>query len=287
LLKSGYVARESGIDLLLSGSGGDFLFDGDLLAFAEDLLQGHPIRGIRGALRLRGVPQLDTPVARFSALLIRPVIQHVFPSFRRFVHRARARRRIRDDHRWAGPALRAWLDRQLWTSGRPPTRSETGNELLDIREAFQLASLATGCRFAQPYLDDQLIAFIRGLPKHLLFHDDFRRGLFRFAFRSRLPDSVRLREGKAGFGSALAEVFLAAGGEKLIAPLFKMTHLADLGFIEPRAFRARLARFIENPSEPSQWLIVWPALAIEAFLTDLDTKRTSEHHFRARTGCCP
>jgi asparagine synthase (glutamine-hydrolysing) len=260
-------AAENGIEVLLSGEGGDHLFDGDTSVFADDLLSGHWLRALRGAAAVKGFPYLRSMRERMSDLLVRPAIRRAAPRIFHMIRAARNRRRLAKDFRWAGPALRPWIRRKLEGYSESNGVIAASDQFLDHRDVVQQFRLLTGCRFEDPYLDDDLVHFVDSLPKALLFHGGYRRGLFRFAFRHLLPDSVRLREDKSGFQNALGEIFEAGDGPKLVATHANMRHLADLEFIEPTAFRIRLEQLVRNPREGRQWLTTWPALAIEAFLS--------------------
>jgi asparagine synthetase B (glutamine-hydrolysing) len=265
-LKMSRWAGEQGIDLLLSGDGGDPLFDGDTSIFATDLLRGHPIRAVRAALGFKGYPYFASTRRRLSTLLLSPALHQMSPLVHGLIHTARARRQMSKDCRWAGPALRPWIDRKRSTYYVSTRLMAASDDFLDTRDHSQHVRLFSGCRAADPYLDDDLVSFVDALPKHLLFHGGYRRGLFRFAFQDLLPDSVRLRETKSSFEAALVEVFVAGGGENLVRTYSSMSHLADLGFIEPREFAVRLEQLVRNPAEGTQWIAIWPALVMEAFL---------------------
>jgi asparagine synthetase B (glutamine-hydrolysing) len=266
-------AREKGVEAILDGEGGDKLFDGDLTVFVATLLGGHPLRAIRDAGRLKGVAYLGSPQRRVVSLVLRPAARSLLPRLHRTVKRRRVRGRAASEFRWAGPKLRPALDAHLSTS-RTLDDLATGGEMLNYRDLCHRYWLHDRCRLVQPYLDDDLVEFVGSLPKELLFYGGYRRGLFRFAFRSMLPDSVRLRESKSGFGHAFAETFAAAGGAKRVEPYVSMRALSDLGLVEPAAFRVAFDQFHDHPTEPAHWLNIWPAIALEAFL-------------EARNGLCP
>jgi asparagine synthetase B (glutamine-hydrolysing) len=258
-------AKEQGSEVLLTGEGGDLVFDGDLGLFADQFLQGHPIRALRDAARLRGVPYLGRRLGRLSGLVLRPVVKRLVPGLHRSWRRARSRRFVERDLAWAGPCLRSLLRDRLETD--PPVDDIAMGELiLNMSDVSNNCSDYTECRTAHPYLDEDLVGFVGSLPRELLFHGGYKRGLFRLAFQKLLPESVRLRENKSGFGPAAAEIFVAAGGAKLIAPYTPMRRLSDLGLVEPEAFKTAAEHLVRDPSEPAQWVKIWPAIAIEAFL---------------------
>jgi asparagine synthase (glutamine-hydrolysing) len=262
-IELGRRAHSLGVEVLLDGECGDHLFDGDLSFFSSEALRGHIVRSMASAAGLRGIYWLDSPTRRMSSLVVRPTLKRLFP---RIAHLIRRVRQARDSGRacsWAGPRLRQLIETMPAHAGVPRDLSTDGL-LLDIRDMSQQWSLESGCRMEQPYLDDDLVEFAERIPKELMFYGGYRRGLFRHAFRDLLPDSVRLREGKSGFGAALAEAFHAAGGTRAFEPYLHMHALAELGFVDPPAFRTAFEVLARKPDDPSNWLELWPAIAIEA-----------------------
>jgi asparagine synthetase B (glutamine-hydrolysing) len=266
-LEMGHWARERGIEVFLGGEGGDQLFDGDMTLFASQLLAGHSLRALQNAARLRGLPYLRSSKQRIVSLVVRPAVKHAFPRLTSLVRRWRTvRGAALARYPWAGPALRRAL-KAHWPIRHVDADPISGGDTMNRRQLEQSCSLYSGCRWAQPYLDDDIAAFVSHLPKELLFHGGYRRGLFRHAFRHLLPDSVRLRESKSGFGAALAETFNAAGGMKLLDPYISMPILSDLGFVEPQSFRKSVTDLAAHPNDPARWMQIWPAVAMEAFLS--------------------
>jgi asparagine synthetase B (glutamine-hydrolysing) len=263
-------ARERSIEVIVQGEGGDQLLDGDFDLFLNDFLQGHPVRALREASRLRGIRGLRSPQRRVSKLILRPAVKRLFPPLTRLVRRARhLRHGLSSEFSWAGAALRPALD-ALTSIDLDHDDLATGGEILKRRDFSHNCFLYGGCRSAEPYLDEDLVSFVAALPKHLLFHGGYRRGLLRHAFRCILPDSVRLRETKSDFRHALGRTFRAAGGYALIAPYADVRALSDLGLVRPKAFRAAINRFVLDPDNSAHWVEVWPAIVLEAFLTGVN-----------------
>jgi asparagine synthetase B (glutamine-hydrolysing) len=267
LIGVGEWARERGIATVVNGEGGDSLFDGDVTVFSTGLMTRDGLRGICAAYGLKGLPHLGSPRRRVEMLVVRPALRRLLPRLHRSRRRKRIRRQLADSHRWLRPELRRLLEDQLCAEAGETARAWDWM-VLDNREFLDRCALHSGCRFAQPYLDEDLVDFIEALPARLLFHGGYRRGLYRFAFRRLLPDSVRLREWKSGFGPALGESFVAAGGARLIAPYRQLPRLAALGLVEPREFHAVAERLVGDPAEAKQWMGPWAAIALEAFLAD-------------------
>jgi asparagine synthase (glutamine-hydrolysing) len=270
-LEAARRAKAQGIELLLKGDGGDELFNGDPGVFAEVALKGHLVRAIRDVGRLRGVPELEAPLTRLSTLLLRPLARKCLPRLRTLLQEARVRRRAASEFSWIRPALRPALDRLLhWDRTKDLSRADV---MLEVREFYHQCFVETGCPTALPYFDEDLVAFVESLPKELLFHTGYKRGLFRFAFRDILPESVRLRETKSGFGQAFAETFAAAGGVKKIEPYLDLRRISELDLVDLKKFAIEVQRLVREPHEPNRWLTLWPVIAMECFLRTVRDER--------------
>jgi asparagine synthase (glutamine-hydrolysing) len=268
-------AREQGVDVILQGEGGDQLFFGDLEIFADDFLQGHPVRALREVSRLRGIPWFPSRFQRISGMVLEPAARRRLPRLERLVRRARRlRRRTPSSLPWAGTALRPTLD-ALGSIHRGAEDMALGGEVLNVREFSERCGAWGGCRWAEPYLDEDLVAFVMSLPKHLLFHGGYGRGLFRHAFRGLLPESIRLRETKSGFAPALEATFRAAGARRLVEPHAGAGVLADLGLVRPKEFRSAVEQFLQDPQNPAHWFDVWPVIVLEAFVSRSAEERPS------------
>lgn len=262
------IAREHGADVALTGGGGDEVFDGDLRVFAERARSGAWLRASLAAARLRE-PGERTPLGRVRDLVVRRVASDLLPAWLRKAHG----RRAADAPAWSGSRLRAFVEREhVATRSRRSTDGAARFDAFahdphlanasDMRGQLETAS---GCVRVEPYLDDDLVEFVAGLPPSLLFHDDRMRGLFRLAMRGLVPERLRLRRDKASCIAALREALDASGGLASLAELATMRALGDLGLVEPAKFSARFDDFVRAPMLGGIWMEIWPALAVEAF----------------------
>lgn len=268
------AAKARGADRVLSGAGGDDLFDGDPTELAS-LLPRHPLAAL-ARVRSMSVPWKASTLARARDFLVRPALSPLVPHAWRL---ARRRRTYADLFPWAGAVLRRAIEMSIADSSARPrahgsphdryeqlARSPQLHEVATMRVQFEAAS---ALRRVDPFLDPEVLAFVARLPPLTLLHGNQLRGLFRECARDLVPDSVRLRTDKAAFEPAQTEMVRAAGGFETLRSLASVTRAADLGLVEPAVFQPAfdaLARDPEGGLAPGDWLGVWPILAVEAFL---------------------
>lgn len=259
-------ARQNGAEVVLSGCGGDELFDGDPWEISELVRRGRPVSAIRLASRLRG---FDRP--RLAALQW-PLRRLVASRVPLAIRRRRARRAPLAIPTWAGPRLARWFreererafERTIDPEYRGPTSLDLHRvQLLTLRH---LVVTASGLPRRDPYMDPRFRAAMARVPHHLLLHGGVRRGLFRHALRDLLPRMLRERLDKAFVEPALARWLEANGGIERFRPLASATELAARGLAEPRAFQRAFDAFAKNREDDDAWTTLWPALASEAFL---------------------
>jgi hypothetical protein len=262
------AAKAGGADVVLTGVGGDSVFDGDPACFAEAAARGHLLRAFRAAIRLKE-PWYSTPASRIYHYVLRPLVRDATPSVFRSAWRVRRARRALPA--WAGPRLRSlpFANSAYVPHGGPSGRFASlsfGPGILSMSEMRGQIEAATSLRCAAPLLDPTISELLSSLHPEILLHGDRVRGLLRLAAAGKIPDCVRLRNDKAAFECAVTEMVGAAGGLDALGDITKVRALADLGIVEPQSFQRALARF--RAGEDDGWLDVWPALACESFLVD-------------------
>jgi asparagine synthase (glutamine-hydrolysing) len=178
---------------------------------------------------------------------------------------------------WAGPAMRRHAEERLARGLRSrPTWEQSRHE--KMRQFFRWRSYdliafdrnqfeaQTGVTRFDPYLDPDVVRATACLPDHELVKDGIARAPLRAAVRGLLPEDVRMRRDKASFERA-CEAMLHALPASRLEPLAEATAVADLGLVEPRAFRDECLAFLRKPADhPNGWVPLWPVLAAEAFI---------------------
>jgi asparagine synthase (glutamine-hydrolysing) len=264
------AARSHGAEVVLTGVGGDDLYEGDPRLIGERARSGGLLDALIEALLMRAYWQ-PSAWGRVRDFVLRPLVTPWIPST---VRLARLRRLSARGLPWASPFARAVL---AASCRLPRAPAKTGDAFvgdlavspyladpIDVRERLEAK---TGCVVRDPLFAPELVDVIASIPAEMLMHGQRLRGLFRLALAGLVPDEVRLRTDKAGFELALAEMLAAAGGLRAFADLSGAHALGELGLLEPRKF----ARAFEDAAGRngthgwSSWSHLWPVLALEAF----------------------
>ena len=265
-------AHEAGASRVLAGLGADQWFDGDPDA-ASLLLSG---AGLRDAVSAAQVFERAGRRRAMSRVLWPAVRRQVPWVLRRMTRGLRSRAEVPT---WAGSRTRRVVteahERALadkpWVELTAEERVLEGFRDPHLARAstlrLQLERLA-GIVRVDPYLDADLATFaLSASPELLLGQDDprERRGLFREALRGVLPESVRTRQDKASFAPVNRALFqppLLAKIEKEA----KVSRLADLQIVEPKAFQEAYESVVSGAGSESLVAQLYAVLAVEAFL---------------------
>jgi hypothetical protein len=118
-----------------------------------------------------------------------------------------------------------------------------------------------------PLLDDDFLRFAAALSPLSLLQGGYLRGLMREAMRGLVPEDLRLRETKGAWCWFVEQTLEKAGGLKLFASLADVHRLADLGLVEPRAFKKVFDEGCRRPAE-ADYDELWRVLSLEAFVRE-------------------
>ncbi len=268
----GLAAKHSGASVLLSGHGGDDMFQGDPGFFLKRARRGQALDALVRAARL-DVYWSASALERMYLLVVRPLLSSAIPaSVRRGVRGTRRRGRVA--YEWAGPSLHRYFEEradaagstnQLPCDGSFISELALGDMCLEVRDARAQFEELTGSVSVDPFLDDDLAEFCASIPPEMFFLGNKSRGLYREALFGLIPDSIRLRTDKARFERGLGEMFRALDHGALDR-FAAMTALGDLGLVQPARYRPRYEAFARNPETPNDWSELWPAIGIEAFV---------------------
>ncbi len=265
----GSVAREVGVEVILTGDGGDEVLDGDPRLFADLLRKGHLSRAIAGAVRTRGV-FYQGPLGRIARHLLRPLIEPLVPpQLKGAIDRVKARL-----PRWAGPKLAGSASpvaraRPLSSSQGTPSerygRLIHGSPLASGAPLRLQQEVLGGYTMRAPLFDDDLLRFAATLPPFSLLRGGYLRGLMRESMRSFVPEDVRLRETKGAWYWFIQQTIDLAGGLGAFAELVDVRMLAELGLVEPAPFRALFEDSARFPMG-ADYKVIWGVLSAEAFV---------------------
>jgi asparagine synthase (glutamine-hydrolysing) len=266
----GTVARSCGVDVVLTGDGGDEILDGHPRLFGELARRGQILRAIDGAFRTRGAYFQDhvQRVAGFLLTMLDPLLPTSgLLALRRWRQRP---------PRWTGAALARHAHLLIAPPEPQATLCETPGERyarLLRWNAFGPWSivrlqeeLVGGYTLRSPLLDDEFLRFAATLPPLSLMQGGFRRGLMREAMRGLVPEDLRLRETKGTSYFFIEQTLALAGGLDALIGLADVRMLADLGLVEPRPFREFFESFRGTSEDDANYADLWLILSAEAFL---------------------
>jgi asparagine synthase (glutamine-hydrolysing) len=275
-------ARAHGIDALLDGEGGDEVFGGAPYAIADRLRRG----GVRSAWRLTraltGMPA-DASNRRVAAYLriygLKGALPHGLHDRLR-----RSRGPLRHVPAHLGPvAGRLVLDNHdpiAWKRGSGPLwwRHQaylltTMRELLDAHGYLRRRATEAGLDPRHPFLHDvDLVELVLRLPPEPRFDRDRDRVLLRRAMAGRLPDSVRLRRGKAYFNPLLTDALEGPDGAAIDAllrdPAARVRQIVDGAALDAHLLDAPAPATGASRADRNTWL--WRLGVMECWLRSIE-----------------
>jgi asparagine synthase (glutamine-hydrolysing) len=250
--------REAGETVLLTGQGGDYLFGGNVFAYADLLLTGRWGR-LAGELRRHRELWGRSSSWIWRWMILGPLVRTYLPLPRRS-----------STPRWLGAALRPLVAPESWS--RPDWRLLPGRlQRLDLlrhrvlfEEARHLNDLAAehGVELRNPYFDHRLFELAVALPAEQTFDAGVRKGILRRAMAGRLPEEVLARPGKVG-STPIFERGLKERETAKVWQLLTDMRAADLGWVDQERVRAAYRDYVEGRTRSTRF---WQALTLEAWL---------------------
>jgi asparagine synthase (glutamine-hydrolysing) len=270
------VVRNAGGRVLLTGIGGDELFAGSMLFFADWLSRGDIWPALRGMARRAAIGRVPfwELAYRNGVLPILPrALQHRLAGFETQLPRwisARVAKRYALRERgfvvsaYAGRLGRKYHDAIAWG-------------VLGIGRALDFGVIPDHLEVRHPFLYLPLVEFALRLPPELTTRPYARKWILREAMKGVLPDKVRTRVGKGGPVERFAWSLTAQ--RSLLEPLVSEPILADLGIIDAGRLKAAFDAAPYKPERKDQWhRMVQATLAIEAWLQMRAGRWPRGHH---------
>jgi asparagine synthase (glutamine-hydrolysing) len=269
-----HAARERGAETVLDGDGGDELFASRNYLLADRLRARRPLDALALARRLPG-----------GAYAGRREVAGVVASFGlagAFPPRLQAPALPLQVRREAPAWLRRGARRELIASGDPLAWKRLDGprwwahaahglayeiEATGVFEHQRRRAAMAGLEARHPLLDFDLVELGLRQPPRATFDPRFNRPLLRRAMAGLLPDSIRLRPGKAWFQSLIVDCLTGPDGELLRRILADPR--AEIGaFVDLAAMRRDLLEDGRRRGEdPFGWMWrVWRLLTAECWL---------------------
>ncbi len=216
------AAAASGVTVMLGGEGGDEVFGVRAYLLADALRAGRPAQALALARELPGAG--DSPPRRELASILGEVA--VGGALPRRLHcllaRAEAaaaprwlrREAARDLARTSDPHAWKRLDGPRWWAAAAHGLTQ-GIEDLGVLDAQRRRAASAGIEARQPMLDLELVELSLRIPPLASFDRWRSRPLLRAATAGLLPDTVRLRGGKALFDSLVVDCLAVSDREAI------------------------------------------------------------------------
>ena len=260
------LVRTAGGRVLLTGCGGDELFTGSMLLFADWLVQGRIWQALREMVRRSAIGRVS-----FWELAYKNALLPLLPGLlqRRLVYDA--------DEAPAQPWLmQASLRKHalvIRSAAVPEYAGPLGNKYRHaiVTRAATLPNVvphsttADHLEVRHPFLYRPLVEFAMRLRPELRARPHAHRWVLREAMRGILPEVVRTRVGKTETADAL--VHSLTNERARLATLLERPILAELGIVDPRSLRAAFDATAYATSR-REWMhaTVMSTLAVEAWL---------------------
>jgi asparagine synthase (glutamine-hydrolysing) len=258
-------ARELDLTTALTGVGGDWLFGGSPLAYADLIRRGRLLAAIRRHRLDRRTPDSGwTPRGLLTAGM-----WPALPPRVRARLRPAARRVMR-----AGPPLWLRLPVPELPQGPVPPRG-AAHASADITaslrdgwiplsfELFEQTSAEAGCHVSHPLLDRRMLEFALALPEDQRRRGTETRFVLKRAAADLLPEALLRRTTKADFGHVIVSSLEGLGGRALFSSLT----IADRGWVDGHAVLAMYDRVLGGPElreEAGASLpVLWTIAAVE------------------------
>ena len=259
--------RSAGGRTLLTGVGGDELFSGNMLFFADWLVRGRLWPAVREMARRAAIGRVS-----FWELAYRNAVLPLLPTrlHRHLVREQDSTPRMpwlkRDVLRRYDIAMHASITAPAYGGPRGEKYRHAVVSMATRIEAPSSGSLTDDfLEIRHPLLYRPLVEFALRLPPELRARPHAHRWVLREAMRGILPELVRTRVGKPGTAEYLSWTLVER--QRHLAPLLDEPILADLGLVDPVTLRHTFNDMLQHPAAGGHMLgPLLNTLAVEAWL---------------------
>lgn len=262
------AARAEGVPVILSGQGGDELLMG--YPSMVNAYLGHLLAGRNFARARTEISAWARNTGQRELRVLRNVLLHTLPLEARDRLRSAAVARLA---RRVTPALRELVTIRRFDSVRE--RTSFDSYVVQVFKRFSIPHLThyddrNAMAFAvegrMPFLDYRLVELLFSVAYEALFREGFTKRVLRDAFRSRLPDEVRLRTDKIGFYTPLA-LWLTRHAA-WIAAVMEPERVRDANVLQPDRYWTRFAAL--RRGDHSAALEVWRGFILHLWMKRFD-----------------
>lgn len=260
------LVRGAGGRVLLSGSGGDELFTGNMLFFADWVAQGRVWPALREMARRAALGRVS-----FWKLAYRNALLPLLP---RMAHA----HLVHDQHEtpaisWIEPPVMKRYGLTLQSYSAPAYGGRLRNKyhhavvstIGRLQAPHHGGVIADSLDIRHPFLYRPLVEFALRLPPELRARPHAHRWVLREAMRDILPDKVRTRVGKPGTADFLT--WSLSMQQAHLAPLIQKPILGELGVIHPAKLREAFNAALHDTRYGLQMHgPLFTTLAVEAWL---------------------
>ena len=157
--------------------------------------------------------------------------------------------------------------RDLWTDRAAHTADLTSPLLPHAFEVAYAVGMAHGIEPRFPFASAPLAQFCLSLPSHQRMREGLTRSVLRRAMQGRLPESVRMRPGKARLATSFADALFVRDADRLRQLVAEDVSTAS-GVLDVTALTQAVSQALADPESRAELALpVWRAIVVARWLT--------------------
>jgi asparagine synthase (glutamine-hydrolysing) len=265
------AAKNDGCRVMLTGHGGDEWLDGTKYVYADYLSRlsfGDVIADLRDSAGMWG---WRAPLNDLRYYGIKPLLPAALVSFLQQIRR-------REERPWLKPSYCRAISLPERIRAQVPAGPDYATHCvaMGLIDGFELHHFefldrylaSMGMEYRHPLSDRRVVEFALAIPESQRRRGEVTKYGFRAAMEGLVPESVRIRRGKADFSHVFFDELKAQGG----SCLFNSMVIEDLGWVDADRLRAMYQqvdawyRSGKDPHPPAAVWTLWLALSVERWL---------------------